>query len=140
MKISVVNWLKILCLTNFSDCFDIVIPLAQFFQINLHFDRHHAMQIRIFISLPMSNAWTATLARPPGPFVPGSKSTTVHNSHLSTTAIPLQQPFFGGQSIHPLLFKPVYNNHFLLSPRWPVLFPHVVSASSMKKYPDKTTF
>ena len=24
MKSSVVNWLKILCLTNFSDCFDVV--------------------------------------------------------------------------------------------------------------------
>ena len=85
MKSSVVNWLKILCLTNFSDCFDVVIPLAQFFQINLHFDRHHAMQITIFIS--MSNVWTATLARLPGPFVPASKNTTVHNGHLSTTAI-----------------------------------------------------
>ena len=138
MKISVVNWLKILCLTNFSDCFDIVIPLAQFFQID--FDRHHAMQITIFISLPMSNAWRATLARPPGPFVPGSKNTSVHNGHLSTMATPLQQPFFGGQSIHSLLFKPLYNGHFLLSTRWPLLFPHVVSASSMKKYPDKTTF
>ena len=60
---------------------------------------------------------------------------SLHNSQS-----PLQQPFFGGQSIHSLLFKPFYNGHFLLSPTWPLLFSHVVSASSMKKYPDKTTF
>ena len=52
------------------------------------------MQITIFISLPMSNAWTATLARPPGPFVPESKNTTVHNGHLSTTASPLYNSQF----------------------------------------------
>ena len=55
------------------------------------------MQITIFISLPMSNAWTATLARSPVPFVPESKNTTVHNGHLSTTASPLY----------------MYNSHFL---------------------------
>ena len=59
MKISDVNWLKILCLTNFSDCFGIINSTSAIIQINLHFDRHHAMQITIFISLPMSNAWTA---------------------------------------------------------------------------------
>ena len=34
---------------------------------------------------------------------------------LSTTGT-----FFGGQSIHWLLFKPLYNGYFLLSPRWPL--------------------
>ena len=35
---------------------------------------------------------------------------------LSTTA-----SFFGGQSIHWLMFKPLYNSQFLLSPaRWPL--------------------
>ena len=42
----------------------------------------------------MSNAWTATLARSPGPFVSGSKNTTVHNDHLSTTASPLYNSQF----------------------------------------------
>ena len=59
---------------------------------------------------------------------------SLHNSQS-----PLQQPFFGGQSILSLLFKPLYNGHFLLSPTRPLLFPHAVSASSVKKYPDKTT-
>ena len=36
------------------------------------------------------------------------------NGHLSTTAT-----FFGGQSIHWLLFKPLYNGHFFMSLRWP---------------------
>ena len=34
----------------------------------------------------------------------------VCNGHLS----------FGEQCIHWLLFKPLYNGHFLLSPRWPL--------------------
>ena len=34
-------------------------------------------------------------------------------------AISLQRPFFGsGQSIHSLLFQPLYNDGLLLSPRW----------------------
>ena len=40
---------------------------------------------------------------------------TSTNGHLSTTAI-----FFGGQSIHWLLFQPLYNGHLLLTPRWPL--------------------
>ena len=40
-------------------------------------------------------------------------STSPQRSPLSTTA-----SFFGGQSIHWLLFNPLYNGHFLLSPRW----------------------
>ena len=61
------------------------------------------MQITIFIS--MSNVWTATLARSPGPFVSGAKNTTVHNGHLSTTATPLQRPVFLADSpyIHSCL-------------------------------------
>ena len=51
---------------------------------------------------------------PPGPS-PGFCSRTSTNGHVSTTAT-----FFGGQSTHWLLFKPVYNGHFLLSPRWPL--------------------
>ena len=39
----------------------------------------------------------------------------LHNGHLSTTA-----SFFGRQSIHWLLFQPLYNGHFILSPRWPL--------------------
>ena len=42
-------------------------------------------------------------------------SRTSINGHLSTTDI-----FFGGQCIHSLLFQPLYNGHFLLSPRWPL--------------------
>ena len=46
-------------------------------------------------------------------------STTVEpftkRGHLSTTAT-----FFGGQSIHWLLFKLLYKGRFLLSPRWPL--------------------
>ena len=46
-------------------------------------------------------------------------STTVEpftkRGHLSTTVT-----FFGGQSIHWLLLKPLYNGHFLLSSRWPL--------------------
>ena len=42
---------------------------------------------------------------------------TLHNGHLITTAT-----FFcpGGQSILWLLFKPLYNGHFRLFPRWPL--------------------
>ena len=74
------------------------------------------------------------------PLYNGHLSTTVtspqrpplYNSHLSTTVTSLQWPplynsdlsttasFFGGQSIHWLLFNPLYNGHFLLSPRWPL--------------------
>ena len=55
-----------------------------------------------------------------------------YNGHLSTTATSLQRPprynghlsttatFFGGQSIHSLLFQPLSNGHFILSPRWPL--------------------
>ena len=48
------------------------------------------------------------------------------NSMLSPTVEPpltvisLQWPLFGGQSIHRLSFKPLYNGHVLLSPRWPL--------------------
>ena len=38
-----------------------------------------------------------------------------HDSHLSTTAA-----FLGRQPIHSLLFKPLYNDHFILSPRRPL--------------------
>ena len=38
----------------------------------------------------------------------------LYNGHLSPTAI-----FFGGQSIHSLMFHPLYNGHFLLFPRVP---------------------
>ena len=42
---------------------------------------------------------------------------TLHNGHLITMAT-----FFcpGGQSILWLLFKPLYNGHFRLCPRWPL--------------------
>ena len=43
-------------------------------------------------------------------------SRTFTNGHLSTTAT-----FFGGQSLHWLLFKPLYKGHFLLPPTWPLL-------------------
>ena len=38
------------------------------------------------------------------------------------TATSLRQQFFflPGQSIHSLLFQPLYNGHFLLSARWPL--------------------
>ena len=36
------------------------------------------------------------------------------NGHLSITVI-----VFGRQSTHWLLFQPLYNGHFLVSPRWP---------------------
>ena len=42
-------------------------------------------------------------------------SQTSTNGHLSTTAI-----FFGRQSIVSLLFQPLYNGYFVLSPRWPL--------------------
>ena len=42
-------------------------------------------------------------------------SRTFTNGHLSTKAT-----FFCGHSIHWLLFKPLYNGHFILSPRWPL--------------------
>ena len=38
----------------------------------------------------------------------------LYSSHLSPTAI-----FFGGQSIHSLMFHPLYNGHFLLFQRVP---------------------
>ena len=44
-------------------------------------------------------------------------SRTSANGHLYTTAT-LFCP--GRQSIHWLLFKPLYNGHLLLSPRWPL--------------------
>ena len=42
---------------------------------------------------------------------------TSTNSHLSTTANSLQWPLFWQTSIYKLLLKPLYNGHFLLSPR-----------------------
>ena len=47
----------------------------------------------------------------------------LYHDHLSTTATSLQRPFFGRQSVHSLLFQPLYNGyngHFLLSPMWPL--------------------
>ena len=141
MKSSVVNWLKILCLTNFSDCFDVVNSTSPIFSNqftfrqascnannNIHFITNEQC-LDSYISEIASSlcTWIKEHYCPQWP--------SLHNSQS-----PLQQPFFGGQSIHSLLFKPLYNGHFLLSPRWPLLFPHVVSASSMKKYSDKTTF
>ena len=53
-----------------------------------------------------------------------------HNSEIACTVkrplmvISPQQPplynghFFGGQSIHSLLFQPLYSGHFFLTPRW----------------------
>ena len=43
----------------------------------------------------------------------------LYNSHLCTMATTLQLPLFW-RTIHWLLFKPLYNGHFLLSPRWPL--------------------
>ena len=141
MKSSVVNWLKILCLTNFSDCFDVVNSTSAIFSNqftfqqascnannNIHFITNEQC-LDSYISEIASSlcTWIKEHYCPQWP--------SLHNSQS-----PLQQPFFGGQSIHSLLFKPLYNGHFLLSPMWPLLFPHVVSASSMKKYSDKTTF
>ena len=74
---------------------------------------------------PLYNGHLSTMATSPqrSPLYNGHLSTTVtslqrsplYNGHLSTTA-----SFFGGQSIHWLMFKPLYNGHFLLSPRWPL--------------------
>ena len=141
MKSSVVNWLKILCLTNFSDCFDIVNSTSAIFSNqftfrqascnannNIHFiTNEQCLDSYISETARSLCTWIKEHYCPQWP--------SLHNSQS-----PLQQPFFGGQSIHSLLFKPFYNGHFLLSPTWPLLFSHVVSASSMKKYPDKTTF
>ena len=141
MKSSVVNWLKILCLTNFSDCFDIVNSTSAIFSNqftfrqascnannNIHFITNEQCLDGYISEIASSLCiWIKEHYCPQWP--------SLHNSQS-----PLQQPFFGGQSIHSLLFKPLYNGHFLLSPMWPLLFPHVVSASSMKKYSDKTTF
>ena len=136
MKISVVNWLKILCLTNFSDCFDIVNSTSAIFSNqftfrlalcnannNIYFNEQC---LDSYISKIASSlcTWIKEHYCPQWP--------SLHNSQS-----PLQQPIFGGQSIHPLFFKPFYNG---LSGRWPLLFPHVVSAFSMNKHPDKTTF
>ena len=141
MKISVVNWLKILCLTNFSNFFNIVNSTSAIFSNqftfrlascnannNIHFITNEQC-LDSYISEIASSlcTWIKEHYCPQWP--------SLHNSQS-----PPQQPFFGGQSILSLLFKPLYNGHFLLSPMWPLLFPHVVSASSMKKYPDKTTF
>ena len=48
-------------------------------------------------------------------------SRTPTNGHLSTMSTSLQWPFvFYQQSIHSLLFQPLYKGHFLLSLRWPL--------------------
>ena len=74
---------------------------------------------------PLYNGHLSTTATSPQRPLPhnGHLSSTVtfpqwpllHYGHLSTTAI-----FFGRQSIRSLLFQPLYNGHFLLSPRWPL--------------------
>ena len=46
----------------------------------------------------------------------GLKANIQLNLHTATS---LQRPIFGRNSIHWLLFKPLYNGHFLLSPRNP---------------------
>ena len=141
MKSSVVNWLKILCLTNFSDCFDVVNSTSAIFSNqftfrqascnannNIHFITNEQCLDSYISEIARSLCiWSKEHYCPQWP--------SLHNSQS-----PLQQSFLGGQSILSLLFKPLYNGHFLLSPRCPLLFPHVVSAFSMNKHPDKTTF
>ena len=68
---------------------------------------------------PRRNSHLSTMATyPQQPFL--------CNGHLPTTATSLQWPplynshFFCGQSIHWLLFKPLYNGQFLLYQRWPL--------------------
>ena len=39
---------------------------------------------------------------------------------LSTVDPPISASVFDGQSIHCLLFKPLYNGHLFLSQRWPL--------------------
>ena len=139
MKISVVNWLKILCLTNFSDCFDIVNSTSAIFsnQFTFRLALCNANN-NIYFNEQCLDSYISKIARSLCTWIKEHYCPQWPSLHNGQS--PLQQPFFGGQSVHSLLFKPFYNGHFLLSPTWPLLFPHVVSASSMKKYPDKTTF
>ena len=49
-------------------------------------------------------------------------SRTFTNGHLSTTATSLQRPVFLADSpyMYWLLFQPLYDGYFVLSPRWPL--------------------
>ena len=136
MKISVVHWLKILCLTNFSDCFDIVNSTSAIFSNQFTFRQASCnANNNIYFNEQCLDSYIGNIARSLCIWIKEHYCPQWPSLHNSQS--PLQQSFLGGQSIHPLFFKPFYNG---LSGRWPLLFPHVVSASSMKKYPDKTTF
>ena len=50
----------------------------------------------------------------------------------------LTATFCGGQSINWLLFKPPYNGHFLLSPRWPLW--RGLNKSQCTDCPPKTVY
>ena len=139
MKSSVVNWLKILCLTNFSDCFDIVNSTSAIFSNQFTFRRASCnANNNIYFNEQCLDSYISKIARSLCIWIKEHYCPQWPSLHNSQS--PLQQPFFGGQSILSLLFKPLYNGHFLLSPRCLLLFPHVVSAFSMNKHPDKTTF
>ena len=136
MKSSVVNWLKILCLTNFSDCFDVVNSTSTIFSNQFTFRQASCnANNNIYFNEQCLDSYISKIARSLCIWIKEHYCPQWPSLHNSQS--PLQQPIFGGQSIHPLFFKPFYNG---LSGRWPLLFPHVVSASSMNKHPDKTTF
>ena len=136
MKISVVNWLKILCLTNFSNFFNIVNSTSAIFSNQFTFRLASCnANNNIYFNEQCLDSYISKIARSLCIWIKEHYCPQWPSLHNSQS--PLQQSFLGGQSIHPLFFKPFYNG---LSGRWRLLFPHVVSASSMKKYPDKTTF
>ena len=141
MKISVVNWLKILCLTNFSNFFNIVNSTSAIFSNQFTFrlaSCNANNNIHFITNEQCLDSYISEIARSVCIWIKEHYCPQWPSLHNGQS--PLQQSFFGRQSILSLLFKPLYNGHFLLSPTWLLLFPHVVSASSMKKYPDKTTF
>ena len=100
-------------------------PFAQLFQ---HCGSH-ARSLR----LVYKDLWVVSFPRcTAGPNIVGSCCIRLHttaNTHatmLGVIASVCTQPystttsFFGRHSIHWLLFKPLYNGHFLLSPGWPL--------------------
>ena len=139
MKISVVKWLKILCLTNFSNFFNIVNSTSAIFSNQFTFWQASCnANNNIYFNEQSLDSYISKIVRSLCIWIKEHYCPQWPSLHNGQS--PLQQSFFGRQSILSLLFKPLYNGHFLLSPRCPLLFPHVVSAFSMNKHPDKTTF
>ena len=108
MKSSVVNWLKILCLTNFSDCFDVVNSTSAIFSNQFTFRQASCnANNNIYFNEQCLDSYISKIARSLCIWIKEHYCPQWPSLHNSQS--PLQQPIFGGQSIHPLFFKPFYN-------------------------------